>query len=359
LKVKESPVRGIYVEGLSEVYIDSIESFLSYVQLSQDQRIVAGTRLNQASSRSHAILILEVTQTFQNENISKKGTLNLVDLAGSEKVSKTGAVGETLEEAKKINLSLSALGNVIHSLTSPDKSHIPYRDSKLTRILQESLGGNYKTSLIVTCSPHSYNMEESISTLKFAQRAKTIKNKAKMNIKLSYEELQKIIDSLRTQLDSANLEITRLKGISIITTENSACVILNKVDRKSSSSVGCEKKISDGEIKLETIPEKKTLEHYNFIIDDDVKRIESNEMKPPVKQKSEAQTVIENSACNCDCEFKLVTQSYRELCEKLGSLTKVKERNNLYDNDKYQQLEEFNKVFKDLANKEKVISFNF
>ena len=107
-------------------------------------------------------MILEVIQNYKKEKIIKKGILNLVDLAGSEKVSKTGAVGETLEEAKKINLSLSTLGNVIHSITQ-GMGHIPYRDSKLTRILKESLGGNYKPYLIVTCSPHSYNLDEIIS----------------------------------------------------------------------------------------------------------------------------------------------------------------------------------------------------
>ena len=93
----------------------------------------------------------------------KRGLLNLVDLEGSEKISKTGAVGETLEEAKKINLSLSALGNVIHALTS-NSEHIPYCDSKLTRILQESLGRNYKINLIVTVSPHKYHLEETLSS---------------------------------------------------------------------------------------------------------------------------------------------------------------------------------------------------
>ncbi len=111
--------------------------------------------------------------------------MNLVDLAGSEKISKSGAVGETLEEVKKINLSLSALGNVIHVLTT-NSDHIPYKDSKLTRILQESLGGNFKSSLIVTCSPHSYYFDETTSSLKFAQRVKHIKNKVKINIKLTY-----------------------------------------------------------------------------------------------------------------------------------------------------------------------------
>jgi hypothetical protein len=143
-----------------------------------------------------------VTQSFKKEKLIKKGTLNLVDLAGSEKVSKTGAVGLTLEEAKKINLSLSTLGNVIHALTHKSE-HIPYRDSKLTRLLKESLGGNYKTSLIVTCSPHSYNLDEVISSLLFAKRVKTIKNVVKVNIKYSYEELQKMVYLLNAKLKRA------------------------------------------------------------------------------------------------------------------------------------------------------------
>ena len=211
LKIKESPVRGIYVDKLTEVYVDSFDTFMEYVELSQENRFVSETGLNNTSSRSHSILIFEVTQNLKNQNFSKKGTLNLVDLAGSEKISKTGAVGETLEEAKKINLSLSALGNVIHALTSENVQHIPYRDSKLTRILQESLGGNYKTSLIVTCSPHSYHFEETTSSLKFAQRVKHIKNKVKINIKLSYEELQKIIAELKKKLGLAQVEIKKLR----------------------------------------------------------------------------------------------------------------------------------------------------
>ena len=149
LHIKESPTRGIFIDNLSEVYLSSIDDFIYYTEIAESNRKVGETKLNQQSSRSHSIMILEVLQQFKKENIIKKGILNLVDLAGSEKVSKTGAVGETLEEAKKINLSLSALGNVIHALTS-NSDHIPYRDSKLTRILQESLGGNFKTSLIVT-----------------------------------------------------------------------------------------------------------------------------------------------------------------------------------------------------------------
>ena len=223
LKIKENPIKGIYVDKLTEVYCDSFETFMEYIDISQENRIVSETKLNSYSSRSHSILIFEVTQNLNNANFSKKGTLNLVDLAGSEKISKTGAIGETLEEAKKINLSLSALGNVIHALTS-NSDFIPYRDSKLTRILQESLGGNFKTNLIVTCSPHSYHFEETVSSLKFAQRVKSIKNKVKINIKLTYEELQKLNNELRKQLGFFKSENKQLKDLL---NENNIQIIIN------------------------------------------------------------------------------------------------------------------------------------
>lgn len=165
--------------------------------------------MNNYSSRSHSLFILEMIQKFPSE-AEKRGRLNLVDLAGSEKVGKTGTTGETLEEAKKINLSLSCLGFVIHALTS-NYEHIPYRDSKLTRILQESLGGNYKTTLLVACSPHSSNKEETISTLKFAARAKTIKNRYKMNIQNSPEALMAVIEALKTELEDCRGELAKYK----------------------------------------------------------------------------------------------------------------------------------------------------
>lgn len=109
------------------------------------------------------------------------GKLNLVDLAGSERQSKTQATGERLNEANKINLSLSALGNVISALVDGKSTHIPYRDSKLTRLLQDSLGGNTKTVMIAAISPADYNYDESLGTLRYASRAKNIVNKPKIN----------------------------------------------------------------------------------------------------------------------------------------------------------------------------------
>ena len=115
---------------------------------------------------------MTVTQRNNSDFSTKTGKLYLVDLAGSEKIGKTNAKGQILEEAKGINKSLSSLGLVINTLTDGKSAHIPYRDSKLTRVLQESLGGNSKTCLIITCSPSIFNEAETVSTLRFGKRAK-------------------------------------------------------------------------------------------------------------------------------------------------------------------------------------------
>jgi kinesin family protein 3/17 len=140
--------------------------------------------MNAGSSRSHAIFTIIVeraeTDEVRGEHITV-GKLNLVDLAGSERQGKTGATGDRLKEATKINLSLSALGNVISALVDGKSQHIPYRDSKLTRLLQDSLGGNTKTVMCANCGPAGYNYDETVSTLRYANRAKNIKNKPKIN----------------------------------------------------------------------------------------------------------------------------------------------------------------------------------
>ena len=173
LKIKEDPRRGIYVDNSTSLEIEDKNDFFILLEEAEENRSVAETKLNLLSSRSHIVFMLTIKQVCKD--CEKTGTLNLVDLAGSEKVSKTGAIGETLEEAKKINLSLSCLGNVINCLASGNNEFVPYRESKLTRLLKDSLGGNYKTTLIVTCSPHSFNVDETISTLNFANRAKNVK----------------------------------------------------------------------------------------------------------------------------------------------------------------------------------------
>eukprot|EP00055_Hartaetosiga_balthica_P005059 m.14228 g.14228 ORF g.14228 m.14228 type:complete len:937 (-) comp4276_c0_seq1:155-2965(-) len=204
LQIHENRERGVYVRHATELYMQDPEDVMDVMRAGAERRSVAATNMNDVSSRSHSVFLMEITQKDTIKGGVKTGKLFLVDLAGSEKVSKTGAEGEVLSEAKNINKSLSALGLVIMSLVEKgQRTHIPYRDSKLTRILQESLGGNSRTTIIICCSPSSYNEQETISTLRFGQRAKSIKNKAKINIKYSAEELQK-------QLDKAKKELQRL-----------------------------------------------------------------------------------------------------------------------------------------------------
>jgi hypothetical protein len=137
---------------------------MEYMNVGNKNRSVGETAMNKDSSRSHLLFMLflesaEVTSTNQDEKRYVASKLNLVDLAGSERLSKTGAAGDRLKEAQKINLSLSALGNVISALVDGKSQHIPYRDSKLTRLLQDSLGGNTKTVMIANCSPADYNYD--------------------------------------------------------------------------------------------------------------------------------------------------------------------------------------------------------
>jgi kinesin family protein 5 len=236
LKIKEDPRRGIYVAGLREVSVVSDDEMMQIIHVGEQTRTVATTRMNSVSSRSHQLFMLQVRQKLPNDT-EKRGILNLIDLAGSEKVNHSGVTGNKLEETKKINLSLSALGNVIHALILKNE-HIPYRDSKLTRLLQESLGGNYKTTLVIACSPSPRNLEESLNTIKFAQRAKTVKNNVKMNIKKSPEIYMKIIEKLKKQLLDAKSEISVLKEITAYNEEDTSKFITPaKLNRQYSERV--------------------------------------------------------------------------------------------------------------------------
>lgn len=180
LKLREFPNIGIQCMGLTQRFISLPEEIFECLAIGTANKQVTGTNLNERSSRSHTVFILDLEQKFMTGTL-KKSRLNLVDLAGSEKIAKTGAEGQSLEEAKKINLSLTTLSRCISALTNKEK-HVPFRESKLTMILKESLGGNSKTSLICTASSKEEHKEETINTLKFAERAKLIVNKAEQKV---------------------------------------------------------------------------------------------------------------------------------------------------------------------------------
>ncbi|RLN67078.1 hypothetical protein BBJ29_004998 [Phytophthora kernoviae] len=271
LTIREDRRRGVFVEGLSEWVVRSPEEIYGLMERGGAMRATGSTKMNELSSRSHAVFIIIAEQskttyvdskgndvapeefmalvnayqarhgganapgnakeggggngTNANGTVAlhpkleamvrqsfKVGKLNLVDLAGSERVRLSGATGQRLEESKKINQSLSALGNVISALTDArGRQHIPYRDSKLTRILEDSLGGNCKTTMMAMVSPALEAMTESLSTLKFANRAKHIKNEAKVNEDLDQKSLlrkyERELKRLRAELEERSRNV--------------------------------------------------------------------------------------------------------------------------------------------------------
>ena len=199
LKIREDPNEGFVIPEKETIDCNSPLSVFEGINLASKNRATGATNQNERSSRSHAILQLELIYN-SIDGLVRKSHLSLVDLAGSERIAKTGAEGQRLKEAQKINQSLTTLGMVIMSLTTPGCKHIPFRNSKLTLILKDSLGGSSKTTLLCTASRLKRHSEESIQTLYFASRAKTIKNNAKKNIILSAGELQYLANGLKKEI---------------------------------------------------------------------------------------------------------------------------------------------------------------
>ncbi len=248
LSIREDKKRGVFVDGLSEWVVRSPAEIYGLMQRGGAVRATGETKMNEVSSRSHAVFIVIAEQSetvyvdakgqemspeeFQmfmhgrgvhREQEMKKledhvrqsfkvGKLNLVDLAGSERVRLSGATGQRLEESKQINRSLSALGNVISALTdTKGRTHVPYRDSKLTRMLEDSLGGNCRTTMMAMISPALEAMVETLSTLKFANRAKNIKNEARVNEDIDQKSLlrkyERELKKLRAELEERSKNV--------------------------------------------------------------------------------------------------------------------------------------------------------
>ena len=269
LNIREDNIKGIYVDGCSERYVGCPNDVLALLELGSSNRAQAATNMNEHSSRSHSIFILTINQTNKKDGGSKIGKLYLVDLAGSEKISKTGATGHTLEEAKIINKSLTTLGRVINNLTDGKSTHVPYRESKLTRVLQESLGGNSKTCLIITCSPSIYNESETLSTLRFGERAKKIKNKPKINKEITVAELQKLVERLKENLKQANARINQLENFikqNGLTIPESDYKKEDEEEEEKKKEKEEKEKEKDAELKYEEI--KKKLDNKKMTIGD-------------------------------------------------------------------------------------------
>ncbi|KAL2098568.1 hypothetical protein ACEWY4_005048 [Coilia grayii] len=210
LRVREDQQRGFYVEGLRRVPCDSAEQVEQLMEQGTRTRTTAATHINANSSRSHMLISAQLKQIFTEENITKQSNINLVDLAGSERQRCSGLEADRLKEGTAINVSLTTLGNVISSLADAALGkkvvHIPYRDSVLTKLLQSALGGNSRTVMIATLSPSDICYEESLSTLRYAERAKRIQNKAVVN----ESPTERLVKELKAENAKLLLRLSRL-----------------------------------------------------------------------------------------------------------------------------------------------------
>jgi centromeric protein E len=249
LRIHEDAVRGVFVSGLLEEIVTSAEQVLQFMQLGESRRHVGATRMNDQSSRSHTLFRFLIESRVRNAadgdaagkrpkesmcddagGVMRVSQLNLVDLAGSERVAHSGAAGQQLREGAHINKSLLTLGNVIGKLAdladasaagsaATGAAHVPYRDSKLTRILQTGLGGNARTAIVCTVTPAACHFDETLSTLKFANRAKRIRNQPRVNELLDDKALvrrcQREIDELQRRLAASNADATEARIAAI------------------------------------------------------------------------------------------------------------------------------------------------
>uniref|UniRef100_A0A8C3B2D9 Kinesin family member 4 n=1 Tax=Cyclopterus lumpus TaxID=8103 RepID=A0A8C3B2D9_CYCLU len=246
LCIREDPKEGIKIVGLTERQVSTAQEMVGCLEVGNSARTVASTAMNAASSRSHAIFTITLEQrrgTDKADSVVSK--LHLVDLAGSERQKKTKAEGDRLKEGISINRGLLSLGNVISALGDESKksSFVPYRDSKLTRLLQDSLGGNSHTLMIACISPADSNMEETINTLRYADRARKIKNKPVVNVdprvaetnrlKQQVQELQVMLLHARGGVAPSTVKVTKLLERNRTLQEEN-----NKLSRELSEAVG-------------------------------------------------------------------------------------------------------------------------
>ncbi|CAK9807339.1 Kinesin-like protein Klp61F [Anthophora plagiata] len=300
----------VIIHGLEEVTVHNKSEVYKILEKGSEKRQTAATLMNAQSSRSHVVFSITVhmkESTIDGEEVLKTGKLNLVDLAGSENVGRSGSVDKRAREAGSINQSLLTLGRVITALVER-APHIPYRESKLTRLLQESLGGRTKTSIIATVSPASINMEETLSTLDYAHRAKNITNRPEVNQKLSKKEF----------LKQYTEEIERLRSDLLATRERNGVYLANdnylemqalisqqtkEIEEKLNHIKALEKTMQDkekifNEIQLQNITQMKELHEVKTKLNNvsDALKSTNNRLKLVAQERNEQKYLVEKYA---------------------------------------------------------------
>ena len=308
LAIREDKNKGIWVEDCTEEYVESEQEMFNFFQNGASNRAVASTKMNALSSRSHSLFVVIIYQRNIITESSKTGKIYFVDLAGSEKMAKAGIEGNAqLKEAQNINKSIMTLGMVINALTKGAK-HVPYRDSKLTRVLQESLGGNSLTNLIINCSPSMINQAESLSTLRFGQRAKLIKNKVVANTQQSVKELM-------MKLKQAEEKIKALE--EIIGAGNGGTTTEDEKNKKKCPE--CKKLIN--QINYLTI------QNNNCLQDNEYLQKDKEDLQEEIKSKNKELLILTEKIQNLERKIRNISQeqlkSYTEIQKNMEDYTNI------------------------------------
>ncbi|XP_060536642.1 chromosome-associated kinesin KIF4 isoform X2 [Cylas formicarius] len=308
LEIREDVKGNILIPNLTETIVESATQVLDILTKGSNGRATAATSMNLHSSRSHAIFTINIAMQHKFErNQNKNAKLHLVDLAGSERPKKTGAVGTTFKEGVNINKGLFVLGNVISCLGNDksQQSFVPYRDSNLTRLLKDSLGGNSMTLMIACVSPADYNLEETLSTLRYADRARKIKNKPVINQDPKSAE----INELKRQIKHLQLQIVG-QGVPVVTEIES-----NKLCEYNMLKL----KIGDLHSRLTELVMDKTYLHEKILI----LQTANEDVTEKIQQvREEYDLVLENLGTNIEsnADVKENVLKFREIREKLSLL---------------------------------------
>ena len=327
LAIREDKNKGIWVEDCTEEYVESEQEMFNFFQNGASNRAVASTKMNALSSRSHSLFAVIIYQRNIITESSKTGKIYFVDLAGSEKMSKAGIEGNSmLKEAQNINKSIMTLGMVINALTKNAK-HVPYRDSKLTRVLQESLGGNSLTNLIINCSPSMSNQTETLSTLRFGQRAKLIKNKVVANTQQSVKELM-------MKLKQAEDKIKELEEII-----GGGKVDGTEDDKNKKKCPECKKLIN----KINYL----TVQNNNYMQENEFLQKDKEELQEEIKSKNKEQLILNEKINNLEKNINSISQeqlkSYSEIQKNMEDYTNIVKKIQSYiQNKNYSEVNKLN-----------------
>ena len=351
LNIREDKKKGLYVEHLSEWAVRGPSDIYSLLEKGASCREVSNTNMNDVSSRSHAVFMITVEQLISDfklngKQITKIGKLNLVDLAGSERTRITGAKGKQLEESKKINKSLSALGNVINALTdSKERKHIPYRDSKLTRLLENSLGGNCKTTMIATISPAQCSFNESLSTLNFAKRAKNIKNRPIVNEDIDHNAL---IHQYENELRKMRMELEQKS--KLIASNEKIIELKDKEEKAKNDAIKAYEQASK-QLFIER-DEKQKLEAKIRLMN--LQMIKGGE-KISIEETPQFKNALQEKKCMLEKDFE---QKLLEIEKEREQIEDSKSQVEAYNKLLYQQRDIMNNLTLNLKEKDDIINYN-